>query len=83
MRVVYEAVLEDDLGHRTSLGVFEEQEDAKKAAAERCGRSYPAPPRALMIWDSFDEFRNYDEKEIRAKALNKLTDTEKRVLGLK
>jgi hypothetical protein len=86
----FEAYTNSDLtegrGHKVSIGFFTHQSDAVQAAKKRgvwgSDASVEKATVKIRIYESFDEYKNATDENIREKALSKLTDDEKRVLGL-
>ena len=95
MRIFFDATYNSDTiegrGPMVSAGIFTRREDAEKLD----GRSkyhamgvinplYPAiKVMRVKVYHSMEDFDNNSDESIREKALSKLTDADKLVLGLK
>ena len=63
------------------IGAFYSEIQATRASQEKFGH-WSASPISMILYDSPEEFLAQHEQDIRNAALSKLTDQEKKVLGL-
>jgi hypothetical protein len=63
------------------MGAFYSEIQATRVSQEKYG-NWSASPVAVILYDSPEEFLAQNEKDIRKEALAKLTDREKKLLGL-
>lgn len=61
------------------IGIFEKEQDAKRLQ----DTSMDLFTHNVMVWGSFDAFKEARDETIKRRALEKLTTEERRVLGLK
>lgn len=75
---------EEGKGPFQVIGRFWDGKEAEKYARGRgnYGSDATVKPQNLVVADSCEDMDNYRDEELRLKALGKLTDEDKRVLGL-
>jgi hypothetical protein len=86
--------LAEGLGSMVFKAAFENKEDAEKAANEidpycvkgdkpQGLKSGWADIRVSLLFKDYQEYKNFSDEEIKKRALAKLDDYEKKVLGIK
>lgn len=88
MKIVYLATKNSDgmegKGNTIPVALFEKKEDAQRCADKFAPMGYPPGDRPIEMV-VHENFRSYEEgytDEVRRRALSKLSDTERKALGL-
>jgi hypothetical protein len=82
---VYAAIINSDLnegrGIPIIIGIFKHKRDALRAGKGQNTQGSDGEVKEYTVWPSFNAYSILNDHEIKKKALAKLTDEEKRVLG--